>query len=385
MKKKQFLVPFLILTIFFGISMPASVGLDKRPLNLRSQVAIWVNGTDLAISIGADLEPAMYLWNATDGMAVDTPKVRFSIPPRSYILDLNPTGTASVGGTTEVIMWKFSDSSVKKLPIYESLNVSNILFTSVAWGDNIYLGTDGLGYSIQQDANEPVQYLTNESESVVLQFDPTDLQLTGVFNVGSAVTSLEALADGGLAIGLKNGSLLVRDNEIFSSYSYKSTINVIKWQNNALYVAEGNRVHIIDNEDVQTIQTRNEITAMVPSPDGQKIAVGYTNETVDVYFLNNTMLWSKSFGHFEVFQNPITYLDWKDDKLLISKKLEMATSHDANTGTLLSQIGIDTNITIMALENHSSNNEITYYPNLFFAIIFILINKRNKKLRVERS
>ncbi len=330
-----------------------------RPYTDYGEAVRWINGTETAITFGDNV----FVWNVTEG----APIISYRQPSGGgplwrRMLAVNPNGTMVVAGTSNggITRLEFANSTQERADINETIS-------ALAWGDNIYVGTN------------------ESSTNKVLVFDPVNLTRIEEWETGSYVETLDATADGKVAAGLHNGTVMVWKGGKLEKLNFGDRIRDVRWNGDDLFIAEWKNVHIYSDGAVESIELPMVALAVAPSDDSQKFAAGYANETIDIFDRSG----NRQFRYYpkdgQGLLGKIMSMDWNQDKILIGKKTLYIPILDANTGTIVKVIAKDPEHS--KYESYLPNfpkTEETPIPFWVIALPFLLMTGRKVK-RQERK
>ncbi len=358
-----------LMTIIILILMPIALNEKPstaeiiRPYTDHGEAVRWINGTETAVTLGDNI----FVWNVTEG----TPIISYRLPSGDgplwrRMLAVNLNGTMIVAGTSNggITRWKFTNDTQDSVDI-------NVTISALAWGDNIYVGT-------------------NESEtSRVLVFDPVNLTRIKEWETGSYVETLDATADGKVAAGLHNGTVMVWKGGKLEKLNFGDRIRDVRWNGGDLFIAEWKNVHIYSDGALENIELPRIAMAVAPSDDSQKFAAGYANETIDIFDRNGNR-------QLRFFQNldqripegmptRIFSMDWNQDKIIVGRQAFNVPIFDANTGEVVKVIAKDPEYSkyVIILSDPPKTEDA---PIPFWVIAFpVLLTAWRKTRKINRN
>ncbi len=340
------------------------------PYHIQPKFVQWVNGTQIAVANDGPIPSGVYIWNVTSGeiIAKQDISIKFydeehPFPLQRMLFSINPNRTAIVSGNSNsnLVIWDFGKNTT------ENIEIKDVMYESLAWGDQLYIA--GIRYERGYSTLDN-NYAINFTDNTIMTYDPIMKQKTDIMTVNATVNTMDATVAGALAIGLENGSVIVK-NITTTRFDFNSSIVEVKWRENSLFVAEGQQVHVITGKKIETFSFEKSITAIAPSPTGDRIAVGFKDGDIKIQSNSTQIMLNRLDNFTEVFD-----IDWEENKILVAQKSESIFSNggffvfDANNGELVTWIkGVDPDKSIQQIPETPSNG--TSFAIMLVPVAFI--------------
>ncbi len=369
----------ILVLLVFAIPMPIRNAVSG-PYFDHGDVVRWVNGTETAVSIGFF---GLFLWNATAEpgappmQEVPTDLIGGNYNKQAYrkMLDLNADGTGVIVAKSETDVYKYTFGT-RKLERIIVMGEKDMP-TDIAWGDNIYVGT-------------------NQSKKLLV-YDPVTYEQIDTMEFGSPVWAVDATPKGDLAIGFKDGTLLLRTNQIWQTYRFGSTILDIRWNRDELFFSEGDQIHVLSSDKLENYTVSkdvlNTVLEFAPSDNGTKFAVGDDNGTIVIFNRDGDLLKKLRIPRkYPLLPEKIRSLDWSGNKLIVGKQTSQIPIIDTTTWETVQVLANETDLSKYVLNEpippEPVPDFVSFIPILPLSIslaVVVIAKKKRVKAKLKRQ